>query len=113
VNDALSRALYPHEAVMRMVFAKISGCVAPCVPAYAASGADAAAMRRADRNHFFKQPVSRQSVPDYFDVIEKPMCWQWIEERLERHEYWHAADFKVNSPARTVITGQRLMGACV
>jgi hypothetical protein len=25
LNDALSKALYPHEAVMRMVFAKVAG----------------------------------------------------------------------------------------
>ena len=53
---------------------------------------------RMDRNEYFKNPVSKFEVPDYFDVIQRPMCWNTIEEKLARHEYWDVQTFKVNYP---------------
>ena len=50
---------------------------------------------RADRNEYFKNPVSRAEVPDYYEKIKKPMCWSVIEGKLERHEYWDLQTFKV------------------
>lgn len=50
---------------------------------------------RLDRNAYFKNPVSRTEVPDYFDVIEKPMCWRYIENKLDANEYWNVKDFEV------------------
>ena len=26
-------------------------------------------------------------MPDYFDVIKKPMCWKYIDAKLDRNEY--------------------------
>ena len=53
---------------------------------------------RADRNEYFKNPVSRAEVPDYYEKIKKPMCWSVIEGKLERHEYWDLQTFKVGVP---------------
>jgi len=50
---------------------------------------------RADKNEYFKNPVSRAEVPDYYEKIKKPMCWSVIEGKLERHEYWDLQKFKV------------------
>ena len=50
---------------------------------------------RADKNEYFKNPVSRIEVPDYYEKIRKPMCWSVIEGKLERHEYWDLQTFKV------------------
>ena len=50
---------------------------------------------RADKNEYFKNPVSRVEVPDYYEKIKKPMCWSVIEGKLERHEYWDLQTFKV------------------
>ena len=50
---------------------------------------------RADKNEYFKNPVSRAEVPDYYEKIAKPMCWSVIEGKLERHEYWDLQAFKV------------------
>jgi len=50
---------------------------------------------RADKHEYFKNPVSRIEVPDYYERIKKPMCWSVIEGKLERHEYWDLQTFKV------------------
>jgi hypothetical protein len=52
---------------------------------------------RADKNEYFKNPVSRIEVPDYYEKIKKPMCWSVIEGKLERHEYWDLQTFKVGA----------------
>jgi len=50
---------------------------------------------RVDRLDFFKNPVNKNEVPDYFDLILNPMCWTMIEERLDKHEYWDVKSFRV------------------
>lgn len=52
-----------------------------------------------DRNDYFKNPVSKADVPDYHDIVKKPMCWAMIEAKLDRHEYWDLRLFKVSSVA--------------
>ncbi|KAG6885752.1 hypothetical protein C0993_010264 [Termitomyces sp. T159_Od127] len=47
-----------------------------------------------DRQEYFKNPVSRAEVPDYFDIIQNPMCWVMIEAKLDKHEYWDVGTFK-------------------
>lgn len=49
---------------------------------------------RLDKQEFFKNPVSKQDVPDYYDIVKKPMCWIMIEAKLDRHEYWDVQAFK-------------------
>lgn len=51
-----------------------------------------------DRNDYFKNPVSKVDVPDYHEIVKKPMCWTMIEAKLDRHEYWDLAVFKVSLP---------------
>jgi NuA3 HAT complex component NTO1 len=51
---------------------------------------------RLDKQEFFKNPVSKQVVPDYYDIVTKPMCWTMIEAKLDRHGYWDTQAFKVN-----------------
>jgi len=50
----------------------------------------------ADRNDYFKNPVNKNEVPDYFDIVLNPMCWSMIEDRLDKHEYWDVQTFKVS-----------------
>ena len=47
-----------------------------------------------DRHEFFKNPVSKMDVPDYFDVIKKPMCWKLIDEKLDRNMYARLKDLR-------------------
>ena len=35
----------------------------------------------------YKNPVSKADIPDYFDVIKKPMCWKLIDEKLDKNMY--------------------------
>lgn len=48
-----------------------------------------------DRNHIFRDPVSKTQVPDYFDIIKNPMSWSVIEAKLDSHQYWSLQAFKV------------------
>lgn len=48
-----------------------------------------------DRNDHFKNPVSKVAVPDYLDIVKQPMCWNTIDAKLDRHEYWDLQAFKV------------------
>ncbi|KAG1812873.1 PHD-zinc-finger like domain-containing protein [Suillus subaureus] len=51
-------------------------------------------IRNLDRHGLFKHPVSRTEVPDYYDVVKKPMTWDAIDAKLDRHEYWDLEGFK-------------------
>ncbi|THH27211.1 hypothetical protein EUX98_g6973 [Antrodiella citrinella] len=73
IRDVLSLIIFPHEAPLRMAFERIMG---------------------ADRQDFFKNPVSKVDVPDYYDVIKNPMCWNNIDQKLDAHEYWDLQEFK-------------------
>lgn len=48
-----------------------------------------------DRGELFLHPVNKAEVPDYFNVIKEPMCWLFIDEKLEKNEYLRVAAFKV------------------
>jgi NuA3 HAT complex component NTO1 len=50
---------------------------------------------RKDKNHIFRDPVSKVEVPDYFDIIKDPMSWSVIDAKLDKHEYWSLQAFKV------------------
>jgi hypothetical protein len=53
-------------------------------------------IHRFDKNDYFKNPVSKAVVPDYFDVVKNPLCWSNIDAKLDRHEYWDLQIFKVS-----------------
>jgi NuA3 HAT complex component NTO1 len=73
VQKVLEIALFPHEALLRLAFEKVLAL---------------------DRHGLFKHPVSRTEVPDYYDVVKKPMTWDAIDAKLDRHEYWDLEGFK-------------------
>lgn len=50
---------------------------------------------RHDRHDYFKNPVSKVDVPDYYDIIRRPICWNVIDQKLDGHRYWDLQDFKV------------------
>lgn len=54
-------------------------------------------MGRLDRNHYFANPVNPEQAPGYLDIIERPMHWEKIKQKLEDHEYLNVQDFKVRS----------------
>ncbi|CAL1713966.1 unnamed protein product [Somion occarium] len=73
VRSIISHAFYPHEPSLRAAFERFTA---------------------ADRHGYFRNPVSKIDVPDYYDVIKRPMCWHWIEQKIDGHEYWDLQDFK-------------------
>ncbi|KAG6840128.1 hypothetical protein C0991_008687, partial [Blastosporella zonata] len=73
ICDVLDNSIFVYERQLRIAFERITSL---------------------DRNEYFKNPVSKAEVPDYFDVIKRPMCWVTIEERLNKHEYWDVQAFK-------------------
>ena len=42
----------------------------------------------------FRDSVSKADVPDYFDVIKKPMCWKLIDEKVDRNMYARLKDLR-------------------
>ncbi|KAH9939113.1 uncharacterized protein BXZ73DRAFT_89157 [Epithele typhae] len=73
IQSVLERFFFPHEAYLRYAFEKITS---------------------PDRQDYFKSPVNRAEVPDYYDVIKEPMCWDTIDQKLDRHEYLDLSQFK-------------------
>ncbi|KAF9269421.1 hypothetical protein L218DRAFT_993471 [Marasmius fiardii PR-910] len=73
IRDVLSESLFRHELPLRFAFEHIL---------------------QMDRNDIFKNPVNKVEVPDYFEVIKEPMCWNTIDGKLDRHQYWDLEEFK-------------------
>lgn len=48
-----------------------------------------------DRNHYFATPVNPETAPGYYELIDKPMHWEKIKQKLDDHEYLNVQDFKV------------------
>jgi len=92
VQNVINRCFFLHEPPMRLAFEKIMGW-ASCelIPVILLNR-----YFRLDRQGHFKNPVSRTEVPDYFDIVTRPMCWNTIDTKLDRHEYWDLQLFKVS-----------------
>ncbi|KAK7463006.1 hypothetical protein VKT23_007588 [Stygiomarasmius scandens] len=73
IRDILDSAILYHEQHLRKALERL------------------AAM---DRNNYFREPVKKDEVPDYYDVVKQPMCWVTMSEKLDRHEYWNVHEFK-------------------
>ena len=101
IQEAFAKILFEHVPHLRVAFETIIAYV--ICPDVVKFSNDAHRWCSLDRNEFFKNPVSKSDVPDYFDIIEKPMCWRDIDGKLDRNEYWNLQDFKVciyfSSPA--------------
>lgn len=46
-----------------------------------------------DRSGIFTNPVSRSEVPDYYEVVKRPMDWATITARVEARHYDSVEDF--------------------
>lgn len=73
LQHVCSTIFYPHIPQMRQALEKIMAF---------------------DRYSYFRDPVSKTEVPDYFEVIRKPMCWSMIETKLKTNDYWNIKDFQ-------------------
>ncbi|KAK8843325.1 hypothetical protein IAR55_006980 [Kwoniella newhampshirensis] len=73
VKDIVDNFIFPHHGKLRLTLEKISAM---------------------DRQELYLNPVSRAEASDYFDVIKEPMCWLFIDEKLDKNEYLDVADFK-------------------
>ncbi|KAG6889771.1 hypothetical protein C0995_014698 [Termitomyces sp. Mi166 len=73
ISNVLDNSFFVHERRLRDVLERIMNL---------------------DRQEYFKNPVSRAEVPDYFDIVDNPMCWVMIEAKLDKHEYWDMDAFK-------------------
>lgn len=47
----------------------------------------------ADKQKYFLNPVAPTDVPDYHDIIKKPMDWTTIRNRLDQYQYASIPDF--------------------
>ncbi|KAI0737339.1 hypothetical protein C8Q80DRAFT_1358849 [Daedaleopsis nitida] len=73
IQSVLRHFFFSHEAAMRFTFENIIS---------------------ADRTGYFKSPVNKADVPDYYDIIKTPMCWDAIDQKLDRHAYLDLDEFK-------------------
>lgn len=73
IQQVLRDILYPSHVAMRKVFEDI---------------------KSGDKSDYFLSPVSKVDVPDYYDVIKRPMCWSVIDRKLTEHQYLDLQDFK-------------------
>ncbi|KAG1470637.1 hypothetical protein G6F56_002564 [Rhizopus delemar] len=65
--------LYPNEYVFHIVLNQLIEC---------------------DSNDYFKEPVSHEDVPDYASVIDEPMCFSIIQEKITCHGYTELGQLK-------------------
>ena len=91
IQNVLLQFFFPHEAYLRLAFEKISACVVSWLPKRTHANTEFSP----DRQNYFRSPVSKTEVPDYYDVIKNPMCWETIDQKLDRHEYLDLTQFKV------------------
>lgn len=92
IYEVLSQALFPSHAHLRTAFEKITGYVVVfswfiLVLTYLCYSID--------RNDYFRNPVSKSDVPDYFEIVTNPMCWTEIDAKLDKHLYWDLQAFRV------------------
>ncbi|KAK0547557.1 hypothetical protein OC846_004812 [Tilletia horrida] len=72
-STLVDQLLLPHVDSLRKAFQEISSL---------------------DRQGLFAQPVSAAEVPDYYDIIKKPMDWSLISARVDANTYGTIADFE-------------------
>ncbi|KAK7031458.1 Bromodomain and phd finger-containing protein 3 [Favolaschia claudopus] len=73
INNVITQAFVPHQQAFREVMRHID---------------------QKDQSGHFKNPVNKRDVPDYFDVVKKPMSWSQIEAKVEGFQYWDVQAFK-------------------
>lgn len=100
IQLVLSRIFFPHEPALRFTFEKILrfGCYT-----YTRCSQCTNRLISYDRQGYFKSPVNKHEVPDYYDIVKEPMCWDTIDQRLDSHEYLDLAQFKVRQPSAMIL----------
>ncbi|OXG22935.1 NuA3 HAT complex component NTO1 [Cryptococcus neoformans Ze90-1] len=73
IKDVVDRFIFPYSERLRVILERISAM---------------------DRREMFLNPVTPAEAPDYFDIVKEPMCWLYIDEKLEKNAYVDIADFK-------------------
>lgn len=108
IRNLVDDFIFPHNAKLRLALEKISASV--CSELTVGSQLKCCSM---DRTDIFKVPVNKTEVPDYYSVITEPMCWTWIDEKIEQNKYRHLVDFKVTffvgDDRRASLTSCRMM----
>ncbi|CAE6475902.1 unnamed protein product [Rhizoctonia solani] len=72
VESLVTSCLMPFDTELRKTYEKVVGF---------------------DRSNYFMNPVSRIDIPEYYTVIDKPMHWLGIGEKIEQHEYLDSQAF--------------------
>ena len=52
-------------------------------------------METLDKDDLFLHLVSREDAPDYYDVIQQPMSWNIIREKMNDRKYETVTEFEV------------------
>ncbi|KAH9479291.1 Peregrin [Psilocybe cubensis] len=73
IYDVLAQTLFPSHQAIRDAFEVVQGL---------------------DKDDYFKNPVSKSDVPDYYEIIKHPMCWTIIDAKLDQHQYWNLDEFR-------------------
>ncbi|PPQ79825.1 LOW QUALITY PROTEIN: hypothetical protein CVT25_002979 [Psilocybe cyanescens] len=73
IYEVLAQGLFPSHQAIRDAFEVVQGL---------------------DKDDHFKNPVSKNDVPDYYEIIKNPMCWTIIDAKLDQHQYWNLDEFR-------------------
>lgn len=95
LKAVVEEMLFPKEGAMRKVLQSVKRCVVT----HALSQVlfiSQLVPGSLDKTAYFSQPVSREDVPDYYEIIKFPMDWATMSAKLDRHEYPLALDFSVS-----------------
>jgi NuA3 HAT complex component NTO1 len=52
-------------------------------------------MENMDKDDLFLHVVSKEEAPDYYDIVQHPMSWTAIREKLTDRKYENVAEFEV------------------
>jgi NuA3 HAT complex component NTO1 len=52
-------------------------------------------MENLDKDDLFMHLVSREEAPDYYDVVQQPVSWTMVREKLTERKYETVAEFEV------------------
>jgi NuA3 HAT complex component NTO1 len=52
-------------------------------------------MENLDKDDLFLHLVSREEAPDYYDIVQNPMSWSVMREKMSDRKYESGAEFEV------------------
>ncbi|KAI9480446.1 MAG: hypothetical protein EXX96DRAFT_562637 [Benjaminiella poitrasii] len=71
----IERILYPHERILEGVLERLM---------------------EADKRDFFRYPVTPELAPDYSEIIERPMSFNVVQDKLTMHRYMTMDEFEAD-----------------